>query len=94
MERSRAFVKRAADVEAAAAADGGPAGGGQEGMDLEREHSLVTEFRKRLICMVKAFVGDEYNGFRLTTSEALDLQEVSRVGWENNRLFCWMMVVG
>jgi hypothetical protein len=50
---SRAFVKRAADVEAAAP-EGVDAG---SGVDLGREANLLVEYRKRILCAVKAYIG-------------------------------------
>ncbi|GBF87432.1 hypothetical protein Rsub_00143 [Raphidocelis subcapitata] len=71
--RSGAFMRRAVDVEAAAPA-GAPVGAG---IDIEREASLIAEYRKRLLCAIKAYIGDEFCCFKLDTSEALELQEVA-----------------
>lgn len=54
--RSTAFVKRASDVEAATPQDL-QASGSSKGLNIERTQSLVVEYRKRLLCMIKAYIG-------------------------------------
>jgi hypothetical protein len=51
---SRAFVKRAVDVEASASAGVAAEGG----LDLKREEGLLVEYRKRVLCAVKAYIGE------------------------------------
>lgn len=73
-----------AAAHAVAGGKGGGGGGGSlgahgPGLAEERAQRLVVEFRRRLLCMVKAYVGEQYNGFKLETGEAQELHEARAV---------------